>query len=262
VKNAQIFSDALASNADGLKDFMAGVADLGRTIRPLATRLEGLAGNVDRLVTAVDPAKVRSIVDNAEEFTAVLGRNRQNIDTLLTDAAKVARDLGQQTAKLDNVLSSAEQIARAIDPKKVANAVDSVDRFASMLDRNGGNTDAIMKNTAELTAKLNASADKIESVMKSVEGFLGGPGSSGMFTEVGEAAKAIRKMAENLDARTKEMTAGINRFTGPGLKQYETLAVDARRTLDEINRAVRSLGKNPQQVLFGAQPPVPEYSGR
>ena len=262
VKNAQIFSDALASNADGLKDFMAGVADLGRTIRPLATRLEGLAGNVDRLVTAVDPAKVRSIVDNAEEFTAALGRNRQNIDTLLTDAAKVARDLGQQTAKLDNVLSSAEQIARAIDPKKVANAVDSVDRFASMLDRNGGNTDAIMKNTAELTAKLNASADKIESVMKSVEGFLGGPGSSGMFTEVGEAAKAIRKMAENLDARTKEMTAGINRFTGPGLKQYETLAVDARRTLDEINRAVRSLGKNPQQVLFGAQPPVPEYSGR
>ena len=52
---------------------------------------------------------------------------------------------------------------------------------------------------------------------------------------------------------------GVKNFTGPGLKQYEALALDARKTLDEINRTVRSLGKNPEQVIFGAKPAVPEY---
>jgi phospholipid/cholesterol/gamma-HCH transport system substrate-binding protein len=120
----------------------------------------------------------------------------------------------------------------------------------------------VLKNAAELTAKLNASADKIDGVLASVQGFLGGPGSSGMFSDVGDAAKAIRKLADNLDSRTKEITAGIKNFTGPGLKNYEALAADGRRTLDEINRTVRSLGRDPQQVLFGAKPSVPEYGGR
>ncbi len=262
VRNVQVFTDALAANAGGVKDFLAGMSDLGATIKPLASRLEVLSGHLDKLVTAVDPAKVRSIVANAEEFTSALGRNKQNIDSLLGDAAKVARDLGGQTGKLDSILSSAQDLTKALDAKKVGNAVDSLDRFAKVLDQNRGNADTMMRNAAELTAKLNASADKIDGVLASVQGFLGGPGSSGMFSDVGEAAKAIRKLADNLDARTKEMTAGINRFTGPGLKQYEALAVDGRRTLDEINRTVRSLSKNPEQVIFGAKPAVPEYSGR
>lgn len=262
VRNVETFTSALAANSDGVKDFLAGLSDLGRTIKPLASRLEVLANDVDKLVTAVDPAKVRSIVANAEDFSATLSRNKQNIDTLLAEASGAARSLNGQMAKLDSVLTSAQDIARAVDAKKIGNAVDSVDRFASVLNRNSGNADAIMKNATELTAKLNASADKIDGVLASVQGFLGGPGSEGMFSNIGEAATAIRKLADNLDARTREITAGINRFTGPGLKQYEALAADGRKTLDEINRTVRSLGRNPQQVLFGAKPTVPEYGGR
>ena len=262
VKNVETFTDALAANSGGVKDFLAGMSDLGRTIRPLSVRLEALAGDVDKLVTAVDPAKVRSIVSNADEFVSALGKNKQNIDSLLADASKVARDLGAQTAKLDGLMTSAQDVAKAIDAKKVGHAVDSLDQFASVLDKNRTNADSVMKNAAELTAKLNASADKIDGVLASVQGFLGGPGSSGMFSDVGDAAKAIRKLADNLDVRTKEISASIKTFTGPGLKQYEALAADGRRTLDEINRTVRSLGRDPQQVLFGAKPAVPEYGGR
>ncbi len=262
VKNVETFTDALAVNAGGVKDFLAGMADLGATIRPLSQKLEVLAGDVDKLVIAIDPAKVRNIVANAEDFAATLGRNKQNIDSLLADSAKVARDLGTQTAKFDSIMTSAQEIAKAVDARKITHAVDSLDQFASILDQNRTNIDNVMKNAAELTAKLNASANKIDGVLASAQGFLGGPGSSGMFSDIGEAAKGIRKLADNLDARTREITNSINNFTGPGLKNYEALATDGRKALDEINRTVRSLGRNPQQVLFGAKPTVPEYSGR
>lgn len=180
VKNVEAFSQALGDNADGVKDFMKSMADIGATIKPLVANLEGLAKSVDERVQAVDPKKVASILDNADS----------------------------------------------------------------------------------LTKQLNASAGKLDRLMTSLDGFLGSPDSKGVVAEISEAAKSFRKLADNLDARTKELTAGLNRFTGSGLRQYEALAADGRKTLDEINRTLRSLERNPQQLIFGRKPATPEYSGR
>jgi phospholipid/cholesterol/gamma-HCH transport system substrate-binding protein len=45
------------------------------------------------------------------------------------------------------------------------------------------------------------------------------------------------------------------------LRQYEQLAIEARRTVEDIDRVVRSLGQNPSQVIFGSKPSLPEYHG-
>lgn len=179
VKNIQKFSDALASNADGVKDFMASMSDIGKTIKPLAVKMEELAKDSDTIVKAVDPEQIKSIV----------------------------------------------------------------------------------KDFAGMSTKLNAAADKVDGVLTNLNGLLATGDSKGMFGEIAEAAKSIRKLADNLDSRTKEIAANVNHFTGSGLKQYEALAVDGRKTLEEINQAVRSIESNPTQFLFGKkQQAVPEYS--
>ena len=180
VKNVETFSKALSDNAGGVQDFLAGIADLGKSIKPLAANLEKLTNDLDARVTAVDPEAVKSFVSNAQE----------------------------------------------------------------------------------LAAKLNKSADKVDTVLTSLNGFLSTTDSKGVFGEVAEAAKSIRKLADNLDQRTKDISAGISKFTGAGLRQYEALAADGRKTLDELNRTLRSFEKNPQQLIFGSKPALPEYSGR
>ena len=63
-------------------------------------------------------------------------------------------------------------------------------------------------------------------MLKSAQAFLNtaaGQDGRSAFTEVGDAAKAIRALADNLDKRTAEITSGINRFTGPGLRDIELL---------------------------------------
>jgi phospholipid/cholesterol/gamma-HCH transport system substrate-binding protein len=131
VKNAEKFSDALAANSDGLKDFMGAIADVGKSIKPLTAKLDALAGDADNVVKG----------------------------------------------------------------------------------------------------------------------------------DVAAAAKSIKKAADDLDSRMKEIAANINRFSGSGLRQYEALAVDGRKTLEQFNQAVRSIENNPQQFLFGKSPQIPEYSG-
>ena len=82
---------------------------------------------------------------------------------------------------------------------------------------------------------------------------------SGLMNEIAEAAKSIKVLAGNLDKRTAEITVGINRFTGPGLRDIEALAAESRKAVGDLSRAVRSLEKNPSQLLFGGQSNIPEY---
>ncbi len=166
LKNAEKFSDALAANSDGIKDFMASMGDLGRTIKPLTE-------DADRVVKSIDPERVKSILAHADSFSG----------------------------------------------------------------------------------KLDAAGNKIEGVMDSLQSFLGSGDSKNALTEirtsfadVGSAARSVRRAADN-----------INKFASTGLRQYEALAVDGRRTLDTITQAVRSIENNPQQFLFGKKSSIPEY---
>ena len=262
IQNAQMFTHALAANSDGLKDFISGMADLGKTIKPLAGQLTTLSGDLDSLVKSVDPAKIRDLVANADAFSATLAKNNANVDTLLSSAADTAKQLDQSTQKLGQLIASANGITQAIDPKKLSATVNDVAQFADTLNKNKDATAQVIKNAQELTAKLDASADKIDGVLSSAQSFLGQPGSKGMFDQVSDAAQSIKRLADNLDKRTKEISDGINKFTGPGLRNYEALANDGRKTLQEINQTVRSLKRDPQQVIFGSKPSVPEYGGK
>lgn len=134
-----------------------------------------------------------------------------------------------------------EEFSASLEPEKVKSIIASADTLAR---------------------QLAASANRLDKLMASLDGVFGSGNISGVVSDVTDAARAFRKLADNLDARTKEMSAGLSRFSGAGLRQYEALAADGRRTLDEINRTLRSLERNPQQLLFGRKPATPEYSGR
>ncbi|MBK9081763.1 MAG: MCE family protein [Rhizobiales bacterium] len=260
LNNVETFSNALARNTDGVKAFLEGMSDLGKKIGPLAAKLEALTDDVDKLVRAVDPADVRRAVADVSTFTKALADNRANIDAVMSEGAALAKRLNETSEKLDKVIDLAGGTLTAFDARKLASIVDSADSFMKTVDKNRANVDAALKDAAEITRKLNASADKIDGVLASAQGFLGSGESKGAMQDISDAAKAMRKLADNLDARTKEITLGINKFTGPVAREYEALAAEGRRTIGDINRAVRSIERNPQQFIFGSKPSIPEYS--
>eukprot|EP01037_Dinobryon_pediforme_P013366 gene13366-13481_t len=200
VKNVEDFSQALASNKEGINSFLKGVGDLGTSMGPLANKFGTLSGDIDVLVKSINPDELREIVAHVNDFASVLGDNKTSF---------------QQ----------------------------------------------IIKNTQDLTGKLNATADKLDGMIAGINGVVSSPEGKGMFGDVADAARSIRTLADNLDKRTADMTTGINRFTGPGLRDLESLTGEARRSLNEVNRSLRSLQLNPQQFLLGAKPALPEYKG-
>ena len=261
VKNVDTFSKALSENSAGINSALAGLSDLGKKIGPLADRLQVVSEDVDKLVVAVDLDKVRRVVTNVDTFTATLADNKASIDSLLSDAASLAKHLNGTSTQLDSALADFDSLVKSVDTRKVGNFVDGADALGQTLRDNKGNIDRMLKNASELSVKLNELADKIDSLMASLQGFVGSPELKGPLGEVGDAARSVRQLADDLNVRTKDIAVGLTRFSSSGLREYEALAIDGRRTINDFDRVLRSFEHNPNELIFGAKPALPEFHG-
>jgi phospholipid/cholesterol/gamma-HCH transport system substrate-binding protein len=237
--------------------------DLLETVRTIARRADDVMDKVEKVINDNAPAVTRTI-SNVEKFSNALGNNADGVDKLMASVAQAAQQIGPLAQRLDTLSLQVSQVIATIDPQKITRSLDNIDKFTSALGGSGPDVQSAVKDVASITKKLNSAADQVEGVLKAAQAFLGsaaGGEGTGAFGEIAATAKSIRILADNLDGRTAQITAGINRFTGPGLRDIEALATDGRRTLGDLNRTLRNLERNPQQFIFGGRPPIPQYNG-
>jgi phospholipid/cholesterol/gamma-HCH transport system substrate-binding protein len=285
IRSVEIFAKALADNSAGVGAFLASVGETSQRISSLSVRLESLSTIAEQLLKNVDSTSVNRTIANVETFSQALADNRKNIDGILSDGALLTKRLTDTSQKLDTALADIQRLTAAVDAQKIGRTVDNIDRFTSVIGKNTDQTDKALKDIAEITSTLRGSAKKVDDVLTAASSFLSAnqEEGKGAFSEVGAAAKSFRelasslqvravdfsemaksidRLAKNLDRRTQELTIGINRLTNSGGRDIEALTSDARKAVNEVNRAVRSLGRDPSQIITGGRPPVPEYSGQ
>jgi phospholipid/cholesterol/gamma-HCH transport system substrate-binding protein len=238
--------------------------DLIETVRTIARRADDVMDKIDGVIATNGPV-ITSTLRNVEKFSQALGNNADGVDRLMSSVGKAADQIAPLAQRLDGLGQQLSTLVASVDTRKITNSLDNVEKFTSALGGSSGDVSRAMGEVASITQKLNKAADQVEGVLKAAQDFLGaaaGGEGEGALAEIKNAARSIRTLADNLDGRTAQITAGINRFTGPGLRDIEALATDGRRTLSDLNRTLRNLEKNPQQFIFGGKPPIPEYSGR
>jgi phospholipid/cholesterol/gamma-HCH transport system substrate-binding protein len=261
VRNIDSFSKALSENSAGVNSALAGISDLGRKIGPLSERLQSLSEHLDKLVGAVDPESVRRVVGDVQSLTDVLAKDKDSIDSTLSDTAALAKRLNGASVRLDATVGDLDSLLKSVDTHKVASFLDGADALGQVVRDNKGNIDRTLKNASELSAKLDESADKIDGLMTSLQGFVGSPDVKGPLAEFADAARSVRQLADDLNTRTKEITTGLVHFSNTGLREYEALAIDGRRTVNDLDRVLRGFERNPSELIFGAKPSLPEYHG-
>lgn len=209
------------------------------SVQNLSAKAETVLGRVDKLVSDNGP-----VIDDAVK----------NVDTF-------SKALSDNSAGLSSTVADLDSLLKSVDRDKVASFVNGAAALGEVVSENKGNIDRMLKNTSELVAKLNESADKLDSLIASLQGFVGSGDVKGPLAEVGDAARSVRQLADDLNARTKEISAGLIHFTSSGLREYEALAIDGRRTVNDLDRVLRSFERNPNELIFGAKPNLPEYHG-
>jgi phospholipid/cholesterol/gamma-HCH transport system substrate-binding protein len=260
-QSADVFAKALAENAPNVDVTLKNLAELSKTVQPVVAQIQSLAQNADRVVKAVEPDQIHALLGNAQTFSQALADSSDNVKALARDGAVLVGHLNDSANRLDTALTDVDTLLKAVDSQKIAGIVDSASEVVQTVRQNRDNIDSTIKNFSDMSAKLNESADKVDGVLTAAQSFLGSPGTKGAVDRVSEAAISIKKLADDVDSRIKDIAGGLARFTNSGLREYEALAVEGRRVLADIDRVVRSIGQNPGQVLFGSKPALPEYRG-
>ena len=261
LQSADVFAKTLADNAPNVDVTLKNLAEISKTVQPVVAQIQTLTENANRLIAAVDPDKVHDVVGNVQTFSQALSASSDNFKGLVRDGAALASHLNDSATRLDTALVDVDQLLKAVNSQKIANIVDRVDQVVATVQENRPNVDLAIKNFADLSGKLNKSADKVDGVLTAAQSFLGSPGTKGAVDRISEAALSIKKLADDTDAKVKDIGGGLSRFVNSGLREYEALAVEGRRTIDDVDRVVRSLERNPNQLIFGSKPSLPEYHG-
>lgn len=264
VANVQAFTKALADNSEEVSSFLKSTGEAAIAITEVSNQLRSLSVDAQNIVKAVDPERVRSIVESTDRFAQAIAESGPKLDQILSDGTAISGSLKDASSSLGTTLKSAEEVLVAINADKVRQSVDNITTFSESLARNSGSVDEIVADARQLAERLNNASLRIDGILTKADSLLGEGEDSGLFEEVRQAASSIRTLADNLDKRTATLTNDVSGFTDRGLRDLSGLIQSGRTTLSRVDRVVREIERNPRGFLLGGGGGggAPEYSPR
>lgn len=226
--------------------------------------------NVNDALDAIDDAvktnqaSVGETVKRVEQFSAMLADSAEPLDQSMKRAGEFANYLAPIPGKVGQFADDATALIRSYDRAYVTGLID---RSASLSGAVAAATDDVRTTVTALSsssAKLDRAADNAEGALKAVQAFFDsaiGKDGRTIFTEVSEVARSMRDIAQSLDKRSAEIVTTINGFTRSSLQGIDAFVINGRSRLSGVGRTLRGVEKNPQSLLFGTKPQLPQYNG-
>ncbi|MCR9135027.1 MAG: MCE family protein [Alphaproteobacteria bacterium] len=278
VNNAERFSAALAENSDGISDFLKSVSSLSTTLQNVSGKLEGIVAKSEALIGAVEPERVTAIVRNVEKVSVDVANASDQIRPVLEEArtaaaniAKLGQDANVTLARVDAIVDAVDttKISETVDNVSAASAqarqgIDSLVQVADTIGNRNQDINNIITNADQLTARLNDAALMVQTTLKKLDGFLGqGDGdTSGLIAEAKKTLQTFQEVANKINAHIGPIASNLQRFSGSGLRDFDALVSEARRSITRIERTITNIGDQPNSLIFGTQGTVKQYDGR
>ena len=191
-------------------------------------------------VISIDPATpIRTDTKVGLTFQGLTGLAEVSLKGGAADAAPLAA----QGSALPTLVADADATADVTQQAR-----DVLSHIDSLVGANDTVLRSSLRNIETVTSTLADNSKRLDKVMLGLQNLVGGTDGNG---QIGQAADSIRKLADDLDKNTNAIAVGLNQFSNTGLKEYQALAVDGRRTLAELNKAIKNINEHPASLLFG-----------
>ncbi len=279
IQNVERFSSALASNSDGIRDFMTQATRVANVLQGVADDLGAILTQGNKLIAQVTPQDVKVIVGNVRKFSDNLGKSGEQIQAVVDQVRETANDLQAFTTNLNATLTDVRAIVQAVPSAEVGRIVGNIDSltsriaargadidamisdaraavastrsFTNSLDGKGPDVDAILADTRQTMANLNVASQKLAPLLGNVDGMLKSGEGKGLIEEATLTLRSVRRAADTLNGQLPGIMSGIGRFTSTGLPDLTAAIGQLRLTLSTIQTAVQGLERNPNRIIFG-----------
>jgi phospholipid/cholesterol/gamma-HCH transport system substrate-binding protein len=209
-------------------------------------------GEVAKLdLDAVDPRKVLALVNvdstvpvRADtkaglQFQGLTGLAEVSLTGGAPNAPPIAADGGRPPTLYADAGASADVTQQARDV---------LARIDGLVAENETALHLSLHNIETVTATLADNSERLDKMMAGLQTLTGDASGNG---QIGQAVDSIRRLADDLDKRSGEISTGLAQFSNSGLKQFEAFAVDGRHTLAELDKAIKNIDQHPTRLIFG-----------
>lgn len=280
IKNVQTFTEALAENSAGVKEFMSHFGDLSKRLGSLSETLSGAVEKADKIIAAIDPTKVAETIENIDKVTQRLSDSSDAFPEIIANVKNISEQLGTalegakqiiaaiQVEAVKSTINDIATVARRVQTatvdvnKIVADAGQTVadaKDFVANIKSKDADIDQIVSNTRDMVEKLNAASTRIDGILGKVQDLVTDPNGKNFFAEATAAAAAIRKVAEAFSGKADQIASNLASFSGQGLRNVDGLVDQLRRATSQFDRTLNSIQSNPQRLIFG-NPTVQDYN--
>jgi phospholipid/cholesterol/gamma-HCH transport system substrate-binding protein len=196
-----------------------------------------------------------SLTDNPGQVVVMLAVNQTTpIRTDTQVSLEYAGLTGIASVSLKGALASAPILKKKGNepPTLIANASASQDMGQAVRDTLNKANEVISENQESLHKAILNLETFTEALARN------GTKLDTLMTNGNAAIDSFKKLSDNLDQRTAEITKSVNRTADTATKQIDIVGGDAHRTIlhvdkavTDIDNAVTDLAKHPQRFIFG-----------
>lgn len=259
IHNIETFSTALADNSDAISTFITDASSAAKSLSSVGGRVETLADSLTKIVSAINPDEIRAIVGDVRTFADALAANSDKVTVLAENAGQAAERINKLAAQLEGIATDVKKVVSAVDPAAITKTVANFEKVTSTIAGKDKEIGQFIDDATATAAELRKASARLDTLLAKVDGMVGSESGSNMITNINEAAKSFRNLADNLNSRLDTITADVQRYGVGGLKDFQAFMQEGRRSLSNLDRTLSNLESNPAGFLSGRSP-VPEYN--
>ncbi|MGJ0510383.1 MAG: MlaD family protein [Methylocystis sp.] len=240
VKVGEVTHLAISDKDPSKVDVLVKIDDNTPVKTNTRARLEtrGFTGVADVLLVGGTPGAPDLAIAEGHRYPQIQAE-RSEIQNLLGNVQNLSTKAAEVLVKLDKLLDE--------NKDSISGTLKNAEAFTKTLADNSAQISSFIKDASEAAHSLKPVAARLDTLLAAGE----------------KTIKAIDpKQIKTITGNIAGASANIKNFSTTGLRQYEQLAVDARKAVDTLDQAIKSIERDPSQFIWGPAQTTPEYHGR
>ncbi|MBO0662926.1 MlaD family protein [Jiella sp. MQZ9-1] len=275
-QNVNQITTTVAARLGEIDKLMASLGPITANVTEASEKLNTTLDSAKRVVDGVDTAGIDTAIGNVTAITSAVREKTPEIQSIIERVNTAVATINTAVNGFSETRAQVDTLLASVDPAKVNAAVDNVsaatDNVAKAANSIAGvandigekrpDIDRIIANVDATSQNLKTASSKIDSVINSVNGVFAGAGNGNQLgSDLAGALTSVRDAARSIQAQIKPISADLQRFSGQGLQQFQTLMRSVNRTVDRIDNAVSDFSSDPSRILYGGDQ-VKQFNGR
>ncbi|MEH6720523.1 MAG: MlaD family protein [Aurantimonas endophytica] len=275
-QNVNRITTTIAGRSSEIDGLLASLGPITENISAASRQVNETVASADALINSIDATTVNEVIGDVRNVTSALSSKTPEVQSIIDGVDQTVRTLeatlngfSETRAQVDTLLASIDpgQVNRAVEnvssaTDNVARAADSIAGVADSIGERREDINDIITNVELTSQRISAASQRIDSVVTSVNDLLAGANDgTSLGTDVATTLRSIRAAAQSIQAEVTPISANLQRFTGQGLREFQTLVRDVTQSVGRIDRAVDDFSNNPSRLIYGGDE-VKQFDGR